>query len=467
MLSSPTVRRFLIPFVPLALVASAFAQTVAECVEFESGVELVYKGKARQQDDKGSWNLPFEVRAVVLGGSDNEVALFHGLEAANGMSGGQVRTVPRTSNYRFTKLTAERARAPLPEGMFPAMSAGVPALLAVGAVPTPPANVPTTAGATWKGGRVVLPNDFDFAAELEWTASAKDGVIVLDAVAVGLPAAHAMIGSMKLHAYSEHYEIDPARKVVTRCKASWKLEFSADPLRVSELSYELQLRSHRKVAPERLVALRSDRAEFEKTSRLAFGEDLDAAERALDKLGSQFEQSDSYFLTEVLRVQEQIAATREYRERERLEAEVVARLIGKPAVDIVGDVVGKDLEGKDVKLSELKGKVVVLNFYASWCGPCNQEIPHLKELVAKHEGELVVIGFDKEADHKVEIEHARKQGIPWRVVLGSDRINEALLVGAFPTNCFLDREGKIVLREVGFDGPQKLAATVEKLLEKK
>ncbi|NUP94794.1 MAG: TlpA family protein disulfide reductase [Planctomycetaceae bacterium] len=172
-------------------------------------------------------------------------------------------------------------------------------------------------------------------------------------------------------------------------------------------------------------------------------------------------------MTEVLRVQEQIAATREHREKERLEAEVVARLIGKPAVDIVGDVVGKDLDGKDVKLSELKGKVVVLNFYASWCGPCNQEIPHLKELVARHEGELVVIGFDKEADHKVEIEHARKQGIPWRVVLGSDRINEALLVGAFPTNCFLDREGRIVLREVGFDGPQKLAATVEKLLEKK
>jgi len=52
-------------------------------------------------------------------------------------------------------------------------------------------------------------------------------------------------------------------------------------------------------------------------------------------------------------------------------------------------------------------------------------------------------------------------------VLGSDRINEALLVGAFPTNYFLDREGKLVLREVGFDGPAKLAATIEKLLARK
>ena len=78
-----------------------------------------------------------------------------------------------------------------------------------------------------------------------------------------------------------------------------------------------------------------------------------------------------------------------------------------------------------------------------------------------------VIGFDKEADHKVEIEHARRMGIPWPVVLGSDRINSALLVGAFPTNYFLDLDGKIVLREVGFDGPEKLAATIGKLLAKK
>lgn len=467
MLSSPIVRSLVVSLAPLALVAGAFAQTVAELVEFSPGSEFVYKGKARQQDDKGSWNLPFELRAVVLGGSDNEVALFHGLESASGMSGGQVRTVPRTSNYRFVKLTADRARAPLPEGMFPAMSAGVPALMAIGAVPTPPANVPTRAGAKWKGGRVVLPNDFDFVAELEWTASEKDGLVVLDAVAVGLPAAHAMISSMQLLEYSEHYEIDPARKVVTRCKASWKLEFSADPLRVSDLSCEFRLESNKTAAPERLAALRSDRTEFEKVSRLAFGQDLDAAERALDELGSRFEQSNSYFLGEVLRVQEQVAATREYREKERIEADVVAKLIGKPAVDVLGDVLGKDLDGKDVRLSDLKGKVVVLNFYASWCGPCNQEFPHLKELVAKHKDELVVIGFDKEADHKVEIEHARKQGLTWPIVLGSDRINEALLVGAFPTNYFLDREGKLVLREVGFDGPEKLAATIEKLLAKK
>ena len=84
MLPSPSVRSLLVSVAPLALVASAFAQTVAECVEFGPGSELVYKGNARQQDDKGSWNLPFEVQVVVLGGSENELALFHSLEQARG-----------------------------------------------------------------------------------------------------------------------------------------------------------------------------------------------------------------------------------------------------------------------------------------------------------------------------------------------------------------------------------------------
>jgi thiol-disulfide isomerase/thioredoxin len=134
---------------------------------------------------------------------------------------------------------------------------------------------------------------------------------------------------------------------------------------------------------------------------------------------------------------------------------------------VLGDVVGKDLSGNEVRLSALKGKVVVLNFYASWCGPCNQEFPHLKELYAKYGSDLAVIGFDKEPDETVEREHARKQGLPWPIVLHSDKVNEALLVRAFPTNYYVDRQGRIVLREVGFDGPEKLARTLEGLLKAK
>jgi thiol-disulfide isomerase/thioredoxin len=215
------------------------------------------------------------------------------------------------------------------------------------------------------------------------------------------------------------------------------------------------------------AALREDKRKFDAAARLARGADLDAAERTMDELAEAFDESQSYFRAEARRVLTQIAATREQRENERLQAEVVAKLIGKQAVDVLGDVVGKDLSGNEVRLSALKGKVVVLNFYASWCGPCNQEFPHLKELYAKYGSDLAVIGFDKEPDETVEREHARKQGLPWPIVLHSDKVNEALLVRAFPTNYYVDRQGRIVLREVGFDGPEKLARTLEGLLKAK
>jgi len=50
------------------------------------------------------------------------------------------------------------------------------------------------------------------------------------------------------------------------------------------------------------------------------------------------------------------------------------------------------------------------------------------------------------------------------VMLGSDKVNAALLVGAFPTNCYIGRDGKILLREVGFDSKEKLKLTIERFL---
>ncbi|MBI3008883.1 MAG: TlpA family protein disulfide reductase, partial [Candidatus Omnitrophica bacterium] len=57
------------------------------------------------------------------------------------------------------------------------------------------------------------------------------------------------------------------------------------------------------------------------------------------------------------------------------------------------DFVLKDLEGKDVKLSDFKGKVMILDFWATWCPPCRKEIPHFKELYDKYKSQgLEIIG---------------------------------------------------------------------------
>ena len=451
-----------------AVAAPVVAQTVADTAAISAGMELNYEGRAFSSDGKQRWTMPLKTQYVVLQSEGAlELAAFHTLGTASSMAGGEVLSVAATANHKFVRLLADNARAPLPEGSFPAMSAGIPPLMAIGGVPFPPASVNLAHGAVSRAGRVVLPNEFDFALEREWKAEVSDGRIVLNAQAPGAPVAHAAMASIKLLEYSERLVIDPARRAVVECGARWKLEFSADPPRATEYGYELKLVSSASAAAGPFAALREDKRKFDAAARLARGADLDVAERTMDELAESFDESQSYFRAEARRVLTQIAATREQRENERLQAEVVAKLIGKQAVDVLGDVVGKDLNGNEVRLSALQGKVVVLNFYASWCGPCNQEFPHLKELYAKYGNDLAVIGFDKEPDEKVEREHARKQGLPWPIVLHSDKVNEALLVRAFPTNYYVDRTGRITLREVGFDGPEKLAKTLEGLLKAK
>ncbi len=53
----------------------------------------------------------------------------------------------------------------------------------------------------------------------------------------------------------------------------------------------------------------------------------------------------------------------------------------------------KDLDGKDVSLTSYKGKVILLNFWATWCGPCKAEIPGFVELQSKYKNDLVVVGY--------------------------------------------------------------------------
>jgi thiol-disulfide isomerase/thioredoxin len=445
--------------------------TVAGALELAAGTELVYTGKGRHKDDTSSMEIPFETRAVVLGTNadgNTEVALFQRYLQGSGFRAGKMQTIPASSRYETIELGADLQRAPLPSGMMPGMMAGAPAMMAIGGLPLPPAGLSLQAGATGTTKRVVLPTNFDYAATREWSSEAGDGVVRLRARATDLPIAHAMVATMRLITWTESITVDPAARTVLESSASWKVEFSSDPLRVGEFGNEYRLARVGKVDDKALAQLRADREEFLILQRGAFNaEDMAAKEREAQAIADRYETSGSFFAFEAQQLVERIARVREMREKERLDKEIAAKLIGRDAVELLGDVVGKDLAGNEVKLSALRGKVVVFNFYASWCGPCNQEIPHLKALYAEHGGELAVIGFNKELEREREIEHAKKQGLPWPVVLGSDKVNEKLLVSAFPTNYYVDRQGKLALCEVGFDGKDHLVEVIERLLARK
>jgi len=113
----------------------------------------------------------------------------------------------------------------------------------------------------------------------------------------------------------------------------------------------------------------------------------------------------------------------------------------------------KDLGGKDVKLSSYKGKVILLNFWATWCGPCKIEIPWFNEFQQKYQGKgFVVLGIS--ADDTVEQlkPFVAEYKMIYPVLVGRDRedVQEALgPVWGLPTTLIISRDGKVCHRHMG------------------
>jgi len=109
----------------------------------------------------------------------------------------------------------------------------------------------------------------------------------------------------------------------------------------------------------------------------------------------------------------------------------------------------KDLSGKSWTLSELRGKVVLVNFWATWCPPCRKEMPDLQALYERFEPQgLVILGISDEEGSKVEpFIHERKVTFP--ILLDPGRkINEEFIVEGIPKSFVYDREGKLVAQSI-------------------
>lgn len=128
----------------------------------------------------------------------------------------------------------------------------------------------------------------------------------------------------------------------------------------------------------------------------------------------------------------------------------------------------KDVDGKTVHLSDYKGKVVLLDFWATTCGPCRLEMPWFEDLqrTRKDKGfEVVGISVDEGGWEDVKPFLARMK-VNYRVVMGDDGIARAYGgVDAIPTTFLIDKQGKIAAVHVGVDStPDEFAASVDTLL---
>jgi thiol-disulfide isomerase/thioredoxin len=127
----------------------------------------------------------------------------------------------------------------------------------------------------------------------------------------------------------------------------------------------------------------------------------------------------------------------------------------------------KDMNGVDVKLAAFKGKVILLNFWATWCGPCKAEIPSLVELQEQYGDDLVVLGFSVDDPVEKMRPYAEEYKINYPLLVGNGRedVQEAFgpLYG-IPVSVIIDREGRIAKKHSGIASKSQFEREIKSLL---
>lgn len=126
----------------------------------------------------------------------------------------------------------------------------------------------------------------------------------------------------------------------------------------------------------------------------------------------------------------------------------------------------KDLDGKDVSLTAYKGKVLLINFWATWCIPCRTEIPGFIDLQNRYRRQgLQVVGIDVDEDAALVKPYARQMKINYPVLLEQDHaVHEAYGLVGLPTTIIIGRDGTTCEQHVGFTRRSTFEAAIKKLL---
>ncbi len=119
--------------------------------------------------------------------------------------------------------------------------------------------------------------------------------------------------------------------------------------------------------------------------------------------------------------------------------------------NVAPDFTLKSIDGKNISLSSLKGKVVVLDFWGSWCGWCIKGMPKMKEYYAKYKGKLEILGIDCNDTEQKWRDAVKKHELPWLHVRNEGNPDVTVLYGisGFPTKIVVNAEGKISKVVVG------------------
>jgi thiol-disulfide isomerase/thioredoxin len=123
---------------------------------------------------------------------------------------------------------------------------------------------------------------------------------------------------------------------------------------------------------------------------------------------------------------------------------------------------------KEIKLSDHKGKIVIIDFWATWCGPCRRGIPDLVDIQKKYEKDLVIIGISLDTETKPDVIPFMKQyKINYPIAYGTMEVVTAYgNIQAIPTSFIIDQSGKIVDKQIGLVDKSVYINKINQLLKK-
>jgi cytochrome c biogenesis protein CcmG/thiol:disulfide interchange protein DsbE len=127
----------------------------------------------------------------------------------------------------------------------------------------------------------------------------------------------------------------------------------------------------------------------------------------------------------------------------------------------------KDMHGVDVRLDSFKGKVILLNFWATWCGPCKAEIPSLVELQEKYADDLVVLGFSVDDPAEKMRPYAEEYKVNYPLLVGNGREDVQNAFGpllGIPVSIIIGRDGIIAKKHTGIATKEQFEREIQALL---